>query len=69
MKLSYEQLNELKGYDLSGDSFFSEGTVILIDGGAYELIEEIGCDLFFEPSSDIDTASENDLFFYGRNKD
>ena len=66
MKLTNEGLNEIKGYNLSDDSFFSEGTVITLDGSAYELVEICGDQLFFEPSDDLKTAKENDKFYFER---
>lgn len=66
MQLTYETLNELMGFDISDDSFFSEGTVILLDGSAWELVAVVGCDLLFKPSDDTDTAQENNYFFYKR---
>lgn len=66
MRMTMENLDELMGFAISEDSFFSEGTVIMIDGSAWELIEMVGSDLIFETSDDLEAAQENNKFFYDR---
>lgn len=66
MLLTYETLDEIIGFNISDDCFFSDGTVILLDGSAWELVETVGDQLVFEPSDDIETAIANIEFFYDR---
>jgi len=66
MLLTNEQLDEVMGFVISEDGFFSEGVVILLDGGAWELVEQCGDQLVFEMSEEIEDAIQNMEFFYDR---
>lgn len=66
MKLTGEQLNEFFFGDLAGDSLFGTGTVIMIDGCAWELTEIVDDQYFFSSSDDIETAAANLNFFAER---
>ena len=47
MTLTYSQLDDYFSGALSNHSFFSTGTVIILDGLAWELVEVIGDQYFF----------------------
>ncbi len=66
MLFTYETINEVVGFPISEDSFFSEGTVLMIDGCAWELVEVCGDQLVFAASDDIETAETNMEYFYNR---
>ena len=64
--LNCEELDTLVGFNLSEDSFFSEGTIIRFGGGAWELLDTVGDCLMFGPSNDDKTSFENMQFFFNR---
>lgn len=64
--LTAEALDSFFFGPISEDSFFSVGTVIALDGGAWELVETCGSDFIFKASDDITTANENLEFFAER---
>jgi len=66
LKLTNESLDELMGFTISDDSLFSEGTVLAIDGGAWELVAICGTELVFEPHDSPEAAMANNLFFWER---
>lgn len=66
MLLRNEELDSIMGFAISEDGFFSEGTVIAFDGGAWELTEQVGDQLVFEPSDEIEAAIANVYFFQDR---
>lgn len=61
--LTAEQLNDYVGYNITEQPLFSLGTALMIDGGAYELIERCGDDLVFAESEELDHAERNMIFF------
>ena len=69
MLLTNEALNEIMGYNISEDSFFSEGTVIMFDDAVWELTDVVGDQLVFKQSFDVRTAKVNNEFFYERSRD
>ena len=66
MIVTYEQLDELMGFDITEDSFFSDGTVIILDGSAWEVKDMVGGMISFMLSDDVTTGQENNDFFYDR---
>ena len=62
--LREDDLNNVMGFKITNNSFFSVGTLILIDGHAWELVETVGSDYIFKPSDDDKTAEKNNLFFF-----
>ena len=64
--ISYADLNEMLGFNISDDSFFSEGSSIVIDGQGWELVEVVGCMLVFTDHDDFETAQDDMDFFYER---
>lgn len=66
--ITNEQLDEILGFSISDDSFFSEGCVIMFDGLPVHLKEAVGDQLIFEyvNAEQRFDAQKNLEFFYDR---
>ena len=64
--ISYKDLDEILGFNISEDSFFSEGSTIMFDGFAWELVEVVGDMMVFKTIDDVEQAEEDMDFFYER---
>lgn len=66
--ITCEELDEIMGFNITDDCFFSEGTVIMYDGQPIHLKEQVGCQLVFKwgDSEQLKEAQENLEFFYER---
>jgi len=68
MVLTHTQLDDLIGFDISDDTFFSEGAHIILDGAAWVLAEECGEYIILKETNDISRAIEDMTFFSRRGK-